>query len=284
VDPAVDEVLARRERLARPSQAALGLAAAILLHAGAVAVIVLLPRLIPPPPPLDYVAVQVVPAQRLGVQHPGRRAERQPEPTPPRQQEPPPPEPPPRPSDAPVLHQPPPPKTPTPAKPPKAAPQKPLPPDNRVDPTLLPKTLPPPREVLAQKLAALAPKTPPPVTGAAGPAGAATGAVNGKVEVGSSITTLDNPDFTYDYYIAQLLSRIDQNWTRPPVGAGVHAIVSFHIQSDGSIADLQVRQSSGFDTFDLAALRAVQNASPFPPLPRAYTVGHNSLGVNLSVR
>ena len=37
-------------------------------------------------------------------------------------------------------------------------------------------------------------------------------------------------------------------------------------------------ESSGYNSFDLAALRAVQNASPFPPLPRAYR--HDSLGVN----
>jgi TonB family protein len=43
-----------------------------------------------------------------------------------------------------------------------------------------------------------------------------------------------------------------------------------------------VAQSSGYNSFDLAALRAVQNASPFPPLPRAYR--QDSLGVNLIVR
>jgi protein TonB len=66
------------------------------------------------------------------------------------------------------------------------------------------------------------------------------------------------------------------------MGSGVRAIIGFRIQKDGSISELRVAESSGYNAFDLAALRAVQNASPFPPLPRAYR--HDSLGVNLIVR
>lgn len=276
---AVDEVLASRENLQRSGQAMTSLIAAALLHVAVAAIIVLLPRLAPPPPQLEYVAVQVVPAQRLGVEHP-----RQPQPPP----KPPPapptspkaePEPPlpPRP-EAPVLPrlQPPPPEKPKPVKPEKP---KPAPPDNRIDPTTLPKVLPPPREVLQKKLGAQAPADARP-----GPPGAATGNAAGKVAVGSSTVTLENQDFNYDYYIAQMQSRIEQNFTRPPVAAGVRAVISFRIRSDGSIADLAVRESSGFDTYDLTALRAVQNAAPFPPLPRAYTAVHDSLSVNWIVR
>jgi TonB family protein len=287
VDAAVDRVLAERERRARRGPAVVSLGAAALLHAGVAALIVLLPRLSPPPPPLDYVAVQVVPAQRLGGERPARHEAPEtprpatppvppapPPPAPPAPQEPPPPA---RSDDAPVLRQPPP-------KPPKAAKPKPLPPDTRVDPTTLPKVLPPPRELLARKLGAQTPAPAAPPAAVPGPPGAATGTLTGKAEVGSSITALDNPDFTYDYYIAQLVARIDQNWTRPPVGNGVHAIVSFRIHSDGSITGVTVRQSSSFDAFDLAALRAVQNAAPFPPLPRAYTLNHDSVGVNVTLR
>jgi TonB family protein len=286
VDGEVDRVLAERERRARRGPAVVSLGAAAFLHTAVAVLIVLGPRLAPPPPPLDYVAVQVVPAQRLG----GERQERHeaPEtPRPPAPAPPPPPapapaadEPPPPPArsdDAPVLHQAPPP----PAKAPKTPKTKPLPPDTRVDPTTLPKFLPPPREMLAQKL-----RTQPPAPTAAAPGlpGAATGTPTGKAEVGSSITALDNPDFTYDYYIAQLVALIDQNWTRPPVANGVRAIVSFRIRRDGSITGVEVRQSSSLDTFDLAALRAVQNAAPFPPLPRAYTLNHDSVGVNVTLR
>jgi TonB family protein len=293
---AVDEILAERERRARSAPAVASLGAAALLHAAVLALIVLLPHLSPPPPPLDFVAVQVVPAQRLGGERPASRTVPEaPQPPPPaRPAATPPPQPapqdepvpPPRSADAPVLPHPQqaaPPPPPKPQKPPKAAKPKPDLPDNRIDPTLVPKVLPPPREVLAQRLAreqaAAAPAAPAP-----GAPGAATGQVNAKAAVGSSVTAFDNPDFTYDYYIAQLVSLIDQNWIRPPVAAGVHAVLSFRIQRDGSIVGLTVRQSSGLDAFDLAAERAVTSVARFPPLPRAYTQNHDSVGVNVTLR
>jgi TonB family protein len=66
------------------------------------------------------------------------------------------------------------------------------------------------------------------------------------------------------------------------MGSGVKAVISFTISRDGSMSELRVEQSSGYNSFDLAALRAVQNAAPFPPLPRAYK--HDDLGVHLIVR
>lgn len=274
MDAAVDQVLAERERLARPGPAVASLIAAAGLHVALAAFLILLPRLAPPPPPLEYVAVQLVPAQRLGAERPAARpqpAPRRPQPEPPKAEEEPPA--PPRSLAAPVLPRPEPQKPPKPAKPEKPKPPQ---PDNRTDPTTQPKFLPPPREVLAKKLG---PVTPPP----AAPPGAPTGSVTGKLAVGSAVAAFD-PDFTYDYYIAQIVSRFNQNWTRPPVGSGVHAAISFNIQADGSITDLTVRESSGFDTYDLAAMRAAQNAAPFPPLPRAYTSIRSSLGVTLIVR
>jgi TonB family protein len=276
--PAVDQVLAERERLARSGPAAASLIAAALLHAAVVALVVVLPRLTPPRPPLEYVAVQVVPAQRLGAEHPAPQAPpapRPPAPAPQTTEEPPAP---PRSPEAPVLPRQQPPPAQKPSKPEKP---KPAPPDNRVDPTTLPKVLPPPREALQKRLGPAAAAPPEPRPGAPG---TSTGAATGKAPVGSLTVTLENQDFTYNYYIAQTQSRIEQNWTRSPVGNNVRAVVSFRIHTDGGISDLTLAESSGFDTFDLAALRAVQNAAPFPPLPRAYTLSHEFVSVNWIAR
>jgi outer membrane biosynthesis protein TonB len=43
-----------------------------------------------------------------------------------------------------------------------------------------------------------------------------------------------------------------------------------------------VLQSSGYNSYDLAGLRAVQTAAPFPKLPQSFR--HNSLGVTLIFR
>ena len=273
MDPAVDQVLAERERLARPGPAIASLIAAAGLHVGLAAFLILLPRLGAPPPPLEYVAVQLVPAQRLAVAPPAARAKPappKPEPPPPKDEEPPAP---PRSAEAPVLPRPEPPRHTKPARPEKP---KPPPPDNRVDPTTQPKVLPPPREVLARKLGAAAAVPPQP--------GAATGSLAGKAAVGALTVTPVNQEFAYNYYFAQIQSRIEDAWTRSPVGSDAHAVISFTIHGDGSISGLRVREPSGFDTFDLAALRAVQNAAPFAPLPRAYTVNHSSLDVNWIAR
>jgi len=78
MDLAVDQVLAERERMVRSGVAAASLIAAAGLHVAVAALLIVLPRLVPSPPPLEYVAVQLVPAQRLGVEH----AARQPQPAP----------------------------------------------------------------------------------------------------------------------------------------------------------------------------------------------------------
>jgi TonB family protein len=279
MDPAVAQVLEERERLARTGPAVASLVAAFLLHVALAAVLVLLPRLAPKPPPLEYVAVQLVPAQRLGAQGPASPA--QPAKPRPRPKEAPPEEQPPAPprsADAPVLPRPRPPLPTKPAKPEKA---KPAPQEKHLDPALRPQPLPPPREVLAKKLGQAAAATPPAATTSA--PGAARGSEAGKVAVGALTVNPENQDFTYNYYIAQLQARIEENWTRSPVG-NARARITFRIHGDGSISDLAVAESSGFDTFDLSALRAVQNAAPFPPLPRAYTASHDSLSVNWIAR
>ena len=104
---AVDRILERRARReGRPE--ATSLAVALLLHAGAVAAVLLLPRLTPPPPPMTFVPVEIVPAQALGVRHPAApsrpKAEKpKPEPEKPPEPEPEPPKPePPAPKPKPV--------------------------------------------------------------------------------------------------------------------------------------------------------------------------------------
>ncbi len=79
-----------------------------------------------------------------------------------------------------------------------------------------------------------------------------------------------------------MLALISTNWVRPPVGSGVEATVYYRIQRDGRVTELRIVRSSGINSFDLAALRAVQSSSPLPPLPRGFKDG--SLGVNLIVR
>jgi len=282
VSLAVDRILERRSRGAGRRQEAMGLTAAALLHGAAVALVFLLPRLAPPPPPISFVPVQIIPAQALGVRRPASRPKAEkPRLEPAKEPERPAPEPNPEPEpvkeDVPVLPEKKPEKKPEPPKPstPSEGPRRPA---EKTPEKTEPK--PPSSGGTGTNPAGTAAQGTP--DGEAGRRGSATGNPLGTTAFGSSIAGLDNPDFRFGYYLDQLLSAIDAKWARPPLGEGIEATISFRIQRDGSLTDLQVAVSSGYNSFDLAALRAVQNASPFPPLPRAYR--NDSLGVNLIVR
>ena len=78
-----------------------------------------------------------------------------------------------------------------------------------------------------------------------------------------------------------MLALIEAQWARPPIDGPIEAQLHFRILKDGRLADLELVQGSAVNSFDLAALRAVQNAAPFPPLPTSYR--SDSLGINLMV-
>ena len=278
---AVDRILERRARLSGQRPATASVVGAVLLHGVALALFLLLPHLTPPPPPPSFVPVTILPAQALGVRRPASRPKppvEKPAPEPEKPAPEPEPEPEPEREEAPVLPE----ETKKPEKPkpeptPRETAPKPAEPTRRPQP---PKPSPPSETPPSQNPSGTAAQGTP--EGEAGRRGDATGNPLGTTAFGSAIAGLDNPDFKFGYYIDQLLGAIDAKWARPNMGGDVRAIVSFRIQRNGSLTDLEVAESSGYNSFDLAALRAVQNASPFPPLPRGYK--HDSLGVRLIVR
>jgi protein TonB len=97
----------------------------------------------------------------------------------------------------------------------------------------------------------------------------------------TGVTGLD-ADFPYTIYVERMKSLIGQRWLRPQVGNGTVATISFTIDRDGTIRDAKNEISSGNGTFDRAALRAVLEASPLPPLPFGYNGTY--LGVHLTFR
>lgn len=275
LNPEVHRVLSARARRASRRPEAASVAAAFLLHALAIALIIILPRLRPRPEPLQFVPVQIIPAQALGVRRPAppkrkpveeKKAEEPapaPEPEPEPREEPreaaPLPEPEP---DVPVL------------------PRK---EETKPSETRKPDAKKPEPQKPEPSRSAPSESRPGVAAGESGDQlgrrGAATGSPVGTTAFGSRIG-VENPDFTYGYYLDRLLSLIDAQWQRPNMGE-VKAVIHFQIERDGSITDLRVAESSGYNSFDFAALRAVQSAAPFPPLPRGYK--NDSLGVNLIV-
>ena len=88
--------------------------------------------------------------------------------------------------------------------------------------------------------------------------------------------------FPYSYYIDTLKSKISSSWYNSLVTPGLKgkfvAVVYFRIQRNGRVEDLKIENGSGIKSLDLSALRAVENASPFPPLPSDFP--YRYLGVH----
>ena len=112
--------------------------------------------------------------------------------------------------------------------------------------------------------------------------GSPTGSSTGTSPFGTDSELFADQNFTYGYYVDQMLAMIHSQWRPPALGAEVQAAVFFRIRGDGQISDLRIVESSGFNAFDLAGLRAVRQAAPFPRLPVSYP--RSSLAVKLILR
>lgn len=250
----LDQVLDQRRLRGGPRDRRRSVIVSLLSHSLVIALAWFVPDLLAKPPePFTYVAVTVIPPSVLGQEEPPPPPPptKQPEPPEVKVTEPPPPakiEP-----DVPVLPKEDEPKTP----PPKAAPP--------------PKQAPPPPAVR---------KPPPRRQGS--PFGKSLGASHRDTTIG-----VEDPNFTYGYYLDRVVSVISQKWSRPLGDPEViQATFYFRIGQDGSLSDLRLVTSSGSQTFDQKAEKAVQAASPFPPLPKQYTkkFGRDYLGIHLIIK
>jgi TonB family protein len=94
------------------------------------------------------------------------------------------------------------------------------------------------------------------------PAGLPSGSVHGKGKL-----SID-ADFPYAWYIKIIHGKIAERWD-PKALPGQQPRVAFEISREGkvSVARIVVKQSSGNRAYDQVAVRAIAEASPFPPLP-----------------
>ncbi len=80
--------------------------------------------------------------------------------------------------------------------------------------------------------------------------------------------------FPHAYYVDLLRNRISASWYSSLVAPGLRGKyvtgVHFIIRRDGRVSDLRVERSSGIDSLDLSARRAIENAAPFAPLPNDF--------------
>ena len=80
--------------------------------------------------------------------------------------------------------------------------------------------------------------------------------------------------FPFQFYLQMISDKITANWFQalvdPGVGGVLQTQVYFRIYKNGQISDVKIDVSSGVESFDLSARRAIQTAAPFAPLPNEY--------------
>ena len=133
--------------------------------------------------------------------------------------------------------------------------EKELPTLPNTQPTPAPTTTPPSAPARREASAA----APPPQ-----PLGAATGSPSG-----AGPLTLSVSDFPYAYYIRQVAEKIRAQWNGKAI-PGQQPVVIFEIRSDGRLNLVSIDKSSGNAYYDQVALRAINDAGPFPPLPEEF--------------
>lgn len=69
-------------------------------------------------------------------------------------------------------------------------------------------------------------------------------------------------------YMSDLQRRIKRAWFPPSQMESKRVVVLFKIHTNGELTNLRLDHSSGFALADQAALKAVENAAPFRPLPK----------------
>lgn len=96
---------------------------------------------------------------------------------------------------------------------------------------------------------------------------------------GGTGARVDVGDFCCPQYLATMQDRILRNWESRQSSLGT-TIMMFKVQRDGSITDVAVERSSGNQTLDFIAARALRLTQKIPPLPAEYT--NPSLTVHLT--
>ncbi|MEJ2697999.1 MAG: TonB family protein [Candidatus Sulfobium sp.] len=100
---------------------------------------------------------------------------------------------------------------------------------------------------------------------------AGTASVKGKED--TSIT-MNTRDYLYRPYLSMLRQKIESIWVYPPEAAekGLYGDlqIRFTIKKDGTLGDVELVRTSGYQMLDNAALRALKEGAPYWPLPDAW--------------
>jgi TonB family protein len=87
---------------------------------------------------------------------------------------------------------------------------------------------------------------------------------------GAGPITVNASDFPFAWYLKIVQSKITAGWNQW-VQPGHQPVVVFTIERDGRVSGITIDKSSGNTWYDQKALRTINDAAPFPPLPPEWT-------------
>jgi TonB family protein len=119
-------------------------------------------------------------------------------------------------------------------------------------------------------------------SGAGAGAGDSTGQfqnLNPNFSTEGPIILSDTKGVDFGPYLARIVWTVRRNWyavipESARLGQTGRVAVVFEILKDGSVPQLRLVGSSGFDPLDRAALSGIHASVPFPPLPEEFTGNH----------
>jgi TonB family protein len=88
-------------------------------------------------------------------------------------------------------------------------------------------------------------------------------------------------DFKYPWYLTNITQKISKYWNPPSENRNLSVEVTLIIHRDGSISEPRLSKSSGNETLDNMALRAVNLAAPFGKMPAGFSGNKIDLTVTL---
>lgn len=93
----------------------------------------------------------------------------------------------------------------------------------------------------------------------------------------------DTSSLRFQVYYTEIWERVRRQWVLPEAlvehPGGLEAIVVARINRNGSLDKLWLEKSSGNKRLDASALRAVERAAPFPPLPSIVRSRYHEVGL-----
>jgi TonB family protein len=88
-----------------------------------------------------------------------------------------------------------------------------------------------------------------------------------------SISSMSVDEYEYTWYSASVAAILSKNWVRslaPPELRGTRVIARFRVYEDGRIDDIILMKKCDIFALDQEVIRAIQNSSPLPPLPKGF--------------